>query len=203
MVFYGPDNAERVRQASDRYYFPPTASTPEITLRVFRGAHTLLVHVQLSGSPPDQFCDVEYSDEEKGIVDSPVHLRPPVPECNFLISPPGSPPVGWEQTHEEPPGEMCLSLKTSSARLNSCALSANRRTGTGKTWEAGLAICPSNEDGILLIPEGEAGACVRVQNWCHRRRVVVAHGSEGWGALDELGDGEWELPSHISRIRLQ
>ena len=23
-----------------------------------------------------------------------------MPERNFLISPPGSPPVGWEQTHE-------------------------------------------------------------------------------------------------------
>ena len=46
-----------------------------------------------------------------------------------------------------------------------------------------------NEDGVLLIPE--AGACVRVQNWCHRRRVVVARGSEGWDALDEeLSDGE-------------
>ena len=50
-----------------------------------------------------------------------------------------------------------------------------------------------NGDGILLIPEGEAGVCVR---WCHRRRVVVARGSECWDALDEaLSDGEWELPS--------
>ena len=61
-----------------------------------------------------------------------------------------------------------------------------------------------NEDGILLIPEGEAGVCVRVQNWCHRRRVVVARGSDGWGALDEeLSDGEWELPSHVPPIRLR
>ena len=54
-----------------------------------------------------------------------------------------------------------------------------------------------------MIPEGEAGVCVRVQNWCHRRRVVVARGSDGWDALDEeLSDGEWELPSHIPPIRL-
>ena len=53
-----------------------------------------------------------------------------------------------------------------------------------------------NEDGIQLIPEGEASVCVRVQNWCHRRRVVVARGSEGLGALDEeLSDGELELLS--------
>jgi len=59
-----------------------------------------------------------------------------------------------------------------------------------------------NEDGILLIPEGEAGISVRVQNWCHRRRVIVARGSEGWDALDEeLSDGEWELPSHVPPVR--
>lgn len=37
-----------------------------------------------------------------------------------------------------------------------------------------------NEDGVLE----EAGVCVSVQNWSHRRRV--------WHALDELGDDEWE-----------
>ena len=59
-----------------------------------------------------------------------------------------------------------------------------------------------NADEILLIPEGEAGVCVRVQNWRHRRRVVVARGSEGWDSPDEeLSDSEWELPSHVPLIR--
>ena len=95
------------RRATDRYYFPPTAATPKITLRVFRGAHTVLVPVRLSAPPPDRFHDVA-SDDESAIFESPFHLRPPMSERNFLISPPGNPPVGWEQTHEEPPNEVAL-----------------------------------------------------------------------------------------------
>jgi len=201
VVFYNPHDAERARQASDRYYFPPTASTPEITLRVFRGAHTVLVPVQLSGPPPDRFYDVD-SDDESAIFESPFHLRPPKPERNFLISPPGSPPVGWEQTQEEPPNEVALAedLQRALEQLRVRREQEDRdREGAG--CESGDM--SENEDGILLIPEGEAGVCVRVQNWCHRRRVVVARGSEGWDALDEeLSDGEWELPSHVPPVRL-
>ena len=53
------------------------------------------------------------------------------------------------------------------------------------------------QTGVKLIPESEAGAHGLVENWCHRRCVVVARCSEGWGALDEeLSGSEWELPSH-------
>lgn len=120
--------------------FQPTTSTPEIALRVFRGAYAILIPVQLSRPLPDQFYDGD-SEDECAIFDSAFHLRPSVPERNLLISPLGSSHVGWEQTHGEPPNEVPPSLKTSSALSNSCASSGNRRTGNGKAWEAGLAIC--------------------------------------------------------------
>jgi len=149
VVFYNPDDAERARQASDRYYFPPTASTPEITLRAFRGAHTVLVPVQLSGPPPDRFYDVD-SDDESAIFESPFHLRPPVPERNLLISPPGSPPVGWEQTHEEPPNEVPLAVDLQRA------LEQLRAKREQEDWEreatGASGDMSENEDGILLIP---------------------------------------------------
>lgn len=35
-------------------------------------------------------------------------LKPPVSDKNFLISPPGSPPVGWEQVEEDAPNTTSL-----------------------------------------------------------------------------------------------
>ena len=139
VVSYNPDNAECARQASDRYCFTPTASTPEITLRTFRGAPTVLVSVQLS-APPNK-----------------------VPLAEDL----------------QPALEQLCGRREQEDRA---------REGAG----GAPGDMPKNDNGILLILEGEAGVCVRVQNWYHRRRIVVTRDPEGWGALDEeLSDGEW------------
>jgi hypothetical protein len=45
IVVSRPDDSERARQASYRDYFPPTASTSEIALLVFRGTHMVLIPV--------------------------------------------------------------------------------------------------------------------------------------------------------------
>jgi hypothetical protein len=44
---------------------------------------------------------------------------------------------------------------------------------------------------------------MQVQNGCHRRRVVVARGSECQDLLDqEPSPGEWELPSRVAPIQI-
>jgi hypothetical protein len=42
-------------------------------------------------------------DPELSTIPSEAYLQPPVSNKNFLISPPGSPPVGWESMREDPP----------------------------------------------------------------------------------------------------
>ena len=71
---------------SDRYNLVPTECTPEITLRVFRGMHTVAVLVQLSRPSPDRFYDLE--SDESAIFESPFHFHSPVPKRNVLIKDP-------------------------------------------------------------------------------------------------------------------
>jgi hypothetical protein len=80
VVYYHEDDAELAKQEFDGFVIGATNDRPETTLRVWRADPT-----DLEQDPDSQ------------------HLHPPALEKNFLISPPGSPPVGWEQVKEEPP----------------------------------------------------------------------------------------------------
>jgi hypothetical protein len=75
------------------------------------------------------------------------YLRPPPIEKNFLISPPGSPPIGWEPVKEDPPNSTPLAEDLISA-LRQLQLRSSR---------SGLE--------VLLEPEDAAGVGVYVEDY--------------------------------------
>lgn len=60
--------------------------SPRIMLRVFRADPNPLIRRG-----------------ERSWIPQTNYLQPPAIEKNFLISPPGSPPIGWEPVKEDPP----------------------------------------------------------------------------------------------------
>jgi hypothetical protein len=107
-----------------------------------------LVPVQLSGPLPDRFYDVD-SDDESAIFESPFHLHPPIPERNPDLTP-GSPPVSWEQTREEPPNEFPtdedLQRALERLRVRREQEDQDREIAGGVSGDIS-----ENEDGILWI----------------------------------------------------
>ncbi|THG97512.1 hypothetical protein EW026_g4508 [Hermanssonia centrifuga] len=85
LIYYDEDAAELAKQTSDNLPIDETATCPATILRVFRAEPTSLEELTNS----DFLC-------------------PPKLEKNFLISPPGSPPVGWEPIKEDPPNSTPL-----------------------------------------------------------------------------------------------
>lgn len=77
------------------------------------------------------------------------YLRPPPIEKNFLISPPGSPPVGWEQVKEDPP--------------NPSPLAEDLMVALKKLELQEKKIRESGSLEVLLHPE-ESGVGVYVEN---------------------------------------
>ena len=112
--------SESVLNAIDRDFSSP------IVLRVFRADPT----------PLDQ-------------LENPDLLRPPALEKNFLISPPGSPPAGWEQIREEPPNSTPLADDLIVA-LRKLQL---EREGSGK-----------NQVEVLIEPEEGVGISICVED---------------------------------------
>jgi len=82
IVYYDEADAERARQDFDSTALRHTHDWPDSikALKVYRADRT-----EIERDPSEHY------------------LHPPQLEKNFLISPPGSPPVGWEQVREDPP----------------------------------------------------------------------------------------------------
>lgn len=57
------------------------------------------------------------------------HLEPPTLTRNFLISPPGSPPEGWEPIAEDPPNSLTLAADLMKALEAIAAAPPRRRSG--------------------------------------------------------------------------
>ncbi|KAJ7063653.1 Calcipressin [Mycena amicta] len=86
VIYSNNDDAETAKTHCDPIVLAKTNDRSSITLRVYRADPNPLL-------PPGDIVDVPAAN----------YLQPPKVEKNFLISPPGSPPVGWEPVKEEPP----------------------------------------------------------------------------------------------------
>ncbi len=101
------------------------------------------------------------------------HLAPPHPEKNFLISPPGSPPEGWEPITEDAPNSSALAEDLQRA-LERLQLNGRRRGGKEVILEEG-GVRVEVED--TTKPEDEVGI---------------------WDEVEERvggGEGAWKAPS--------
>ncbi|QRV86829.1 calcipressin [Ceratobasidium sp. AG-Ba] len=113
VVYWDGRLAEDAKQGTDGLKLGSDSEAPPFVLRVFRGAPT-----------PTQARE-------------PVKLAVPALEKNFLISPPGSPPVGWEPVVEDPP---------------------NRDALAADLMEALRRLELSREGGVEVLVSGEGGA---------------------------------------------
>ncbi|CED85127.1 Calcineurin-mediated signaling pathway inhibitor DSCR1 [Phaffia rhodozyma] len=114
------------------------------------------------------------------------HLEPPTLTRNFLISPPGSPPEGWEPIEEDAPNSMTLAADLIKA-LEAIAVGSDtrrrRRPGEIET------IINSQAEG-----SSAQGPSVTVQDCTPG--ILVNNGNAEQGAGEEEGPNE-EIPEEI------
>lgn len=115
------------------------------------------------------------------------YLQPPKLEKNFLISPPGSPPIGWEQVREDPPNATPLAEDLIHA-LRKLEVDAQFRK-TKVEGQRGLE--------LLLAPEDSTdGISVYVENCDYAD-------DEDEITIDIEGTGEGWAYSGSSRYRME
>lgn len=81
--------------------------------------------------------------EAKSVNALPPRLEPPAPEKEFLISPPGSPPVGWEPREEDRPNTDTLAADLMEA-LHKLAVETEAAPRAGSS---------SPPHSVTLLPE--------------------------------------------------
>ncbi|KAJ1310558.1 hypothetical protein OPQ81_007288 [Rhizoctonia solani] len=122
LVYWDDRNAEEAKLGTDGLSLGTESNGAGFVLRVYRGAPTPTKSEQ------------------------PSTLAVPALEKNFLISPPGSPPVGWEPIVEDPPNKDALA---------SDLIEALKRLQLSR--EGGVEVLvSSNESGVPAVHlEGE------------------------------------------------
>ncbi|ESK92186.1 calcineurin-binding protein [Moniliophthora roreri MCA 2997] len=145
IVYEKEDDAEEAKTANDPIVLAKSQNRDEIVLRVYRADPNPLI-------------------PENGVLQKGAYLRPPETERNFLISPPGSPPVGWEPMREDPPNATPLADDLIAALKN---LQVRQHASPGIE--------------ILLDPEEGSGVSVVLEDY-----------DSGSGEEDNVeSDGEW------------
>ncbi|ORY35844.1 Calcipressin-domain-containing protein [Naematelia encephala] len=168
-------------QREDRNYFSPVRKRRKsdhsngITLRLFA-----LPYTPLNQDP------------------STTHLAPPHPEKNFLISPPGSPPEGWEPIIEEAPNASTLANDLQRA-LEALQLNGSRRGRSAKEVildEGGMRV--EVEDTSQLERTSQQGEEQEEEGAGGGGGEGEEHIQQEWHGVEEIiqrGHGAWTSPS--------
>lgn len=139
-VFAAPTEAASVKRALDRLVLEYEDDDKSI-LRVYFANET-----PLSALPDGTLCPTRSLDVVQ-------YLEPPPPVREFLISPPGSPPVGWEPVVEESPNTQTLAedLMKALTRL------AEEQSAEERTAEGPVLIIPESSGDVpsVLVHESE------------------------------------------------